>query len=58
MMASSSRSILAVIDIKLFQMAILKRELEEALSASRGLQGLKEECAVLKQELKLLKDER
>ena len=44
--------------MKLLQMAILKRELEEALSASRGLQGLKEECVVLKQELKLLKDER
>ncbi len=40
------------------QLAALKRELEEALAAGRGAQGMKEECASLKQELKLLKDER
>jgi hypothetical protein len=40
------------------QLAALKRELEEALAAGRGAQGMKEECASLKHELKLLKDER
>ncbi len=40
------------------QLAVLKRELEEALTAGRATQGLKEECAALKQELKLMKDER
>ena len=40
------------------QLAVLKRELEEALAAGRATQGLKEECAALKQELKLMKDER
>jgi hypothetical protein len=40
------------------QISNLKRELDEALVAGRSAQGLKEECTALKQELKLLKDER
>ena len=40
------------------QLAALKRELEEAIATGRCAQGLREECAALKQELKILKDER
>ena len=40
------------------QIFALKRELQEAQAAAASSVGLKEECGALRQELKLLKDER
>ena len=40
------------------QVFALKRELQEAQATASSSTGLKEECVALRQELKLLKDER
>ena len=36
----------------------VRRELEEALAAGRGVEGLRGEVVALKQEVKMMKDER